>query len=74
VFFIGQDIGGQGQATPGEHGDQTVLPQRTDETVERHGRDMMDHGAQLQTEAPVGSQQGIAGDLRPHLAVAQDMP
>ena len=25
VFFIGQDIGGQGQATPDQHGDQTLL-------------------------------------------------
>jgi hypothetical protein len=33
---------------------------------------MMDHGAQLQTEAPVGGQQGIPGDLRSHLAVPQD--
>src|SRR5262249_38084028 len=45
---------------------------RTDETVKRHGRDMMDHGAQLQTEAPVGGQQGIAGYRRSHVAIAED--
>ncbi len=33
---------------------------------------MVDDRAQFQTEAAVGGHQGIAGDLRSHLAVAQD--
>ncbi len=45
VFFIDQEIDGQGQATPGEHRHQTLLPKGTDEAVERHGRDMRNHRA-----------------------------
>ena len=30
------------------------------------------HRTQLQTEAAMGGQQGIAGHLRSHLAIAQD--
>jgi hypothetical protein len=33
---------------------------------------MADHGAPLHTEATVGGQQGVAGDLRAHRAIAQD--
>ena len=33
---------------------------------------MADHRTPFQTEAAVGGQQGIAGHLRSHLAVAQD--
>jgi hypothetical protein len=33
---------------------------------------MMDYGAQLQTEATVGRQQGIAGHFRSHRAITQD--
>jgi len=47
MFFIGQDLDGQPQATPGEHRYQTLLTQRTDETVERHGRDRRNHRAEL---------------------------
>src|SRR5687767_13468546 len=38
VLCIRQKIDGERQATPGQYGDQTLLPQRTDQTVERHGR------------------------------------
>ena len=72
VLFIGQEIDGQGQPTPGQHGDQTLVAKRTDEAIERHGRDMVEHRAQLQTEAAMRGQQGIAGHLRAHLAIAQD--
>ena len=72
VLLVGQEIGRQRETTPGQHRHQAVVAQRTDQTVEGHGRDMPDHRAQLQTEATVGGQQGIAGHLRSHLAIAQD--
>ena len=50
VLFIGQKIGGEWQPTPGEHRDQTLATKRTDEAIERHGRDMVEDGAQFQTE------------------------
>src|SRR4029434_10433934 len=50
VLFIGQKIGGEWQPTPGEHRDQTLAPKRTDEAIERHGREMVEDGAQCQTE------------------------
>src|SRR5207302_3916667 len=70
VLLIGEDIDGQSESTPGQHGDQTLLPQRTDQTVEGHGRDMVEHRAPLQTEATVRGQQRITGDIRAHLAIA----
>ena len=72
VFFISQEINRQRQPTPGQHRDHTLLPQRTDQTIEGHGRDMTYHRTPLQTEATVCRQQGIAGHLRVHLAIAQD--
>jgi hypothetical protein len=63
VLLVGQEVDRQWQPTAGQYRDQTVLTQRTDETVERHGRDMMNHRAQLQTEAAVRGQQGIPGRL-----------
>src|SRR5262252_8756086 len=72
VLLIGQKIDRQRQPTAGQHGHETVVATRTDEAVERHRRDMIEHGAQLQTEAAVRGQQGIPGHLWTHLAVAQD--
>ena len=72
VFFIGQDIRRQRQATPGQHRDQTVLAQGTDQAIEGHGGDVADDRAPLQTEAAVGGEQGIAGHIGAHRAVAQD--
>src|SRR5215470_388268 len=72
LFFIREEVRGQRQPTPGEHCDDTLAPECTDQTVEGHGRDIADHRAQLQTETTVGSQQGIAGDVRSHLAIAED--
>jgi hypothetical protein len=45
VLFIGQDIRRQRQPTPGQDRHHTLLPQRTDQTVEGHGGEMADHGA-----------------------------
>ena len=72
VFFIGQDIRRQRQATPGQHGHQTLLTQGTDQAIERHGRDVADHRTPFQTESTVGGNQGIAGHRRTHAAIAQD--
>jgi hypothetical protein len=47
VLLIGQEVDGQEESTPRQHDHQTVLPQRTDQTVERHGRNMIEHRAQL---------------------------
>jgi hypothetical protein len=53
VFFVGQKIGGEGEPTPGEHRHQTLVAERTDEAIKGHRGDMADHGAQLQTQAPM---------------------
>src|SRR5262249_10176894 len=63
---------GQGQPTPRQHSHQTVVAKRTDEAIEGHGGEMVEDRAQLQTESPVGGQQGIAGYVRSHLTIAQD--
>src|SRR5262249_59252059 len=44
----------------------------TDEAIERHRGDMADDRTPLPTEAPMGGQQGVAGDVGRHRAVAQD--
>src|SRR5262249_23643765 len=49
-LFIGQKIGGEWEAKPGEQRDQTLATKRTDRAIERHGRDMVEDGAQVQTE------------------------
>src|SRR5262249_7992859 len=63
---------GQRQVTPGQHGDQAVLTQGTDQAIEGHGRDMADGGTPCQAEAAVGGDQGLAGDLRAPAAIEQD--
>src|SRR5215813_371119 len=72
VLLIRQDIHREQQPTPGEHRDETVVAERTDETRERHRREMIEHRTPLQAQAAMGRQQGIARDLRSHLAIAQD--
>ena len=72
MLFVGQERDRQRQPTPGQHGHQTLVATHTDEAVERHGGEMVEHGAQRQTEAAVRGQQGIPGHLWTHLAVAQD--
>ena len=47
VLLIRQEIHGQRQPTPGEHRDQTVVAERTDEAIERHRRDVIEHRTQL---------------------------
>jgi hypothetical protein len=78
VLCVGQDIKRERQATPHQHHDQAVLPQDTDQTVERHGRDMGEHRTQLQTETPVRGQQYVTGAPRnarpsPRAAARMDM-
>src|SRR5438874_3094128 len=42
VLLIGEDIDRQRQPTSGQHGHQTGVTKRTDEAVERHGREMVE--------------------------------
>jgi hypothetical protein len=48
MLLIGQEIDGQRQPTQGQHRDQTLVAERADETIERHGRDMADDRAEFQ--------------------------
>src|SRR5712691_10381970 len=36
VLLIGEEIRGQRQTAPGQHNDQTLVSERTDETIEGH--------------------------------------
>jgi hypothetical protein len=72
VFFISQDIRGEGQTTPGQHRDQTRVAEGADEAREGHGGEMNDHGAQRQTQPPVYGEPSIPSHLRAHLTIAQD--
>ena len=72
VFCSDQERAGQGQATPGEHRHQTRVAERTDQAIDGHGGAMAEHGTPCHPQATVRGQQGIAGDPRSHLAIAQD--
>src|SRR5256886_3024776 len=43
VLLIRQEIHWERQPTPGEHRDQTVVAERTDETIEGHRREVIEH-------------------------------
>src|SRR6266446_3025709 len=47
VLLVSQEIGGQRQPTPRQDRDQTVLTEGTDQTVERHGGEMVEDRAQI---------------------------
>ena len=47
VLFIRQDIDRQRQPTSREYRHHTLLPQGTDQAVERHGGDVIQHRAQF---------------------------
>lgn len=49
-----------------------MVPQGIDQAIDRHRGEMAADRTALYTEAAVGGQQDIAGDLGSHLAVAQD--
>jgi hypothetical protein len=72
VLFISQEIGRERESTPRQYGDQNLAAKRTDYAIEGHRRDMIEDGAEFQTEATMGCQQGSTGHLRWHLAVTQD--
>src|SRR5262249_5882182 len=72
VLLVGQNVDRQWETASGQHDHQTLVSERADEAIERHRREMVKHGAQLQTEATVGGQQRITGHCGPHLAVTQD--
>jgi hypothetical protein len=69
VLLISQEIDRESEPAPGEHRDQALVAQGTDEAIERHRREVREDCAQLQTEATVGGQQRIPGHLRTHLAI-----
>ena len=71
-LLVCQAVGGQRPPTPRQHSDQTVLAACANEALERPGRDLGDHRPARQPEPTVGGQQGIAGHLRVHLAIAYD--
>jgi hypothetical protein len=71
-LFIGQDIGRPRSLTPGEHGHQTRLCERPGEALERHRGDLAAEGPPRPTAAPMWGQQGLAGDRKRPLAIAQD--
>jgi hypothetical protein len=72
VLFISQKIGGEGQTTPTQYGDETLLSKRADETIERHRREMPDDRTEFQTQSSLRRQQGMAGRFRAQRAIAQD--
>jgi hypothetical protein len=72
VLLIGEDIDGEGQPTPRQDRHETVVAERTDQTIDRHRREVADHRTPFQTETAMGGQQGIAGHCGSHLAIAQD--
>ena len=50
MLFVSQEIRGQRQATPGQYRDHTLVPEGTDQAIERHRGNMADHRTQFQTE------------------------
>jgi hypothetical protein len=72
MLLIGEEVDWQWQPAPRQHRHQVLVTQRTDETVERHGCDMIEDCAQFQTEAAVGGQQRIPSHFWSHLMIAQD--
>ena len=72
VLLVSQEVGGQGQSTSCQHRHQPLVAKGTHETIEGHRGDVADDRAQFQTEPPVSGQQGIAGRVRTHGAIAQD--
>ena len=72
MLLIGQEINGQRQTAPRQHGYQTLMAERTDEPIDGHRRDLINDGAAFQTEATMGRQQGIAGHCWPPLAIAEN--
>jgi hypothetical protein len=72
VLCLGDAIGRQRQAAPGEDRHDTVRTQGADQAREGHGGAMPENRTQLQTEPPLGGQQGVAGHRRWPLALAPD--
>src|SRR5919202_2127691 len=62
-FFIGWDLGGEGQPAPGEHRAQTLVATRTDQAIERHGGKMVEARAQLHTRRPCVASKALQATL-----------
>jgi hypothetical protein len=63
---------GRGQTTSCQDRHETLLAEGTDQAIEGHGREMADDGAEFQAEAPMRGSQGITGQIRAHLTIAED--
>ena len=72
VLLIRQELHRERQPTPGEPRAQLVVAERTDETIECHRREMIEHRIQLQAQAAMGGQPRIPSHFRSHLTRAQD--
>jgi hypothetical protein len=72
VLFIGQEIGWERQPTPGQYHHDALVAEGADQAIKGHRREMTDGRTPLQTQSTMRRQQGVAGDLRTHLARAQD--
>lgn len=70
VRFVSEAIDGQRQTASCQDGDQTLVSKRTDEAVERHGRERVEPRAPFPTEPTVGRQQRMTSDVRAHRAIA----
>jgi hypothetical protein len=56
VLLIGQEIARESEPTSGEHRDQPLVTQGTHQSIERHRRDMIEHGTELQTQSALRRQ------------------
>jgi hypothetical protein len=70
VLLIGEAIGGPRQATPRLYGHQTLVPERTDQALERQRRDVTHHRPPFSTPSALGGHQGMASHVRSPLAIA----
>ena len=58
--------------TVDQHAHQAVLSQGTDQAIEGYGRDMAHGGTPFQTEAAMGGNQGLPGQIGAHASIAED--
>ena len=72
MLLIGEALRRQRQPTPRQHGHDVLLPTGTEHAIERHGRDIPDHGAPCSAHSTVGGDQRLPGHVGAHAAIAQD--
>src|SRR5262245_38479511 len=71
VLLVGQEGDRQWQPAPRQHCPQALWPQRTLQAREGHRGESVEDRTELQTEAVVGGEQRITGNVRVHLTIAQ---